>query len=74
MSSIESLIGSQGDMCILGMLARNASGVWSLEDRNGQVAISCSSAKAGKGLFVEGCIVIAEGEYIDGVFYVKTIM
>ena len=67
---IESLIGSSGTHCLLGMLSQLEEGRIFLEDVNSRVELDLSECQSHNGLFTEGCIVLVEGEMADDRFQV----
>lgn len=69
---VESLIGTTGTQCVLGMLFRH-NGELFLEDFNSKIRlIFTEDSKIFPGVFTETCIVLVEGEYFDGTLVVKT--
>ncbi|QLG72256.1 hypothetical protein HG535_0C06110 [Zygotorulaspora mrakii] len=64
-TQIKNLAGRDGqNFLLLGLLAQNARGNWSLEDPSGTVEIDISQAVPTNGLYyVPGCIVLVEGLY-----------
>ena len=73
LTPIESLLGKTQDqtLLLLGMLLQIEEGQWYLEDPTGQVPISFQSALAVDGFFVtEQCVLLVEGYFHDGTFYV----
>lgn len=70
---IEALIGRPGTKLIFGMLTQMVEGKWFIEDTNSHVEISLENADLTTGLFVENCMVLAQGELVDEVFYVSTL-
>jgi len=71
LTPIESLAGSHGVRCVLGMISQIKEGMYFLEDPGGYIPIDLSGVKTTAGLFMENSIVLAEGEVIDSVFRVK---
>lgn len=68
---IKSLLGSPGPKLIFGMLTQITEGRWYVEDLNSYVPVDLSAVAQFDGLFTEGCMVLAQGELADGVFYVR---
>lgn len=72
-TQIESLIGTPGHKCIFGMLTSMVEGKYHIEDPEAFVEVDISEAQITSGLFTENCMVLAEGELIEGVFHVSTL-
>lgn len=70
---VENLLAtsSMNDVVILGYLTSFSEGKFSIEDPTGSVQLDLSSVKYHSGLFCEGCFVLAEGRYRDGVLKVS---
>lgn len=66
---IESLLSTSKveEVIILGLLTQLTEGKFFIEDPTGVVQIDLSEAKFHSGLFCEGCFVLAEGKYADGI-------
>ena len=74
--SVEHMLSSSGlpDKTVaLGMLTQRCEGKFHLEDPTGSVELDLSQCAYHSGLFVESCIVLAEGRYEDLVFHVSGI-
>lgn len=71
LTPLDSLVGSHGHKCLIGMLAQVEEGVFYLEDLNAKVPIDLSAAGTTEGFFTEGSVVLAEGRLQDGVFHVS---
>lgn len=72
LTTVDALMGGNGGShWILGMLCEVEEGRFYLEDLNGSVPLDLSRAITQPGMFTENCIVLAEGEMIDGQFWVK---
>ena len=72
LSTIDTLLGSQGGVkWLLGMLCEVEEGSFYLEDMNAHVPLDLSGAVTTPGMFTENCIVLTEGEMVDGQFRVK---
>ena len=73
---VEYLLSSSGlpeKIIVLGMLAQIKEGKYYLEDPTGYVELDISNCVYHVGMFVENCIVLAEGIYDDKVFHVDAI-
>jgi DNA polymerase epsilon subunit 2 len=69
--SIESLIGRKGCRFLLGMLVQVEEGKFYLEDFSAQVPLDIRDAEIlTDGFLAENCIILVEGEMIDGTLYV----
>eukprot|EP00953_Heterococcus_sp_UTEX-ZZ885_P027635 14806-Heterococcus_DN1.PRE.4 len=68
---LDSLLGSHGTKCLLGMLTQPSEGNYHIEDLTCQVPLDLSNAQCTAGLFTENCIIVTEGEMIDGKFRVN---
>lgn len=74
--TVEHLIsgsGSPDKIVALGMLIQRSEGKFYLEDLSGSVELDLSQCRYHSGLFVETCVVLAEGHYEDLVFHVSGI-
>jgi len=58
------------DCVILGMLTQMKEGEWWLEDPTGAIKLNLENASFHKGIFVESSLVLAEGEFDDGILNV----
>ena len=65
LTPLDSLLGSSGQKCLLGMLTQHEEGHYCLEDLNTSVRIDLSQAQTTEGIFTENCIVMVEGELRD---------
>mmetsp|Transcript_21083 Transcript_21083/g.44101 ORF Transcript_21083/g.44101 Transcript_21083/m.44101 type:complete len:569 (+) Transcript_21083:160-1866(+) len=71
LTPVESLLGRSGRRFLLGMIVQVEEGKYYLEDHTGQVALNLSQATLlTDGFVTENCIVLVEGETIDGVLHV----
>jgi DNA polymerase epsilon subunit 2 len=70
LSSVKSLLGRVGVQFVLGMLMQLEEGRFFLEDLDASVPIDLSAAAPMAGLYAEGCVVLAQGELVEGVFRV----
>lgn len=73
---VEYLLSSSGlpdKIIVLGMLAQIKEGKYYLEDPTGYVELDISNCIYHVGMFVENCLVLAEGIYDDKVFHVDAI-
>jgi DNA polymerase epsilon subunit 2 len=69
LSDLNSLLGSEGPRCVLGMLSQLEEGRWFLEDEHTTWPLDASQAAFTAGFFAEHCIVVAEGQLSpEGVF------
>eukprot|EP00026_Physarum_polycephalum_P006927 Phypoly_transcript_06980.p1 GENE.Phypoly_transcript_06980~~Phypoly_transcript_06980.p1 ORF type:complete len:527 (+),score=94.26 Phypoly_transcript_06980:91-1671(+) len=74
LTPIESLIGSQGRKCVLGMITQLKEGQYYLEDLRSNVRLDLSNAtQPSGGMCCENSIVVAEGELIGDVFRVDVL-
>jgi hypothetical protein len=73
LASLDSLLGSHGTHCIMGMITQPSEGAYALEDLTCSVPLDLSNAHYTAGLFTENCIVVAEGEMLDGAFHVHMV-
>lgn len=74
--NVEFLLSSSGlpdKVIVLGMLTQLKEGKYHLEDPTGCVEIDILSCVFHAGLFVENCLVLAEGMYEDKVFHIEAI-
>ena len=72
LATVDSLLGSSGGVTwLLGMLCEVEEGRFHLEDLHAHVPIDITQTVTTPGLFTENCIVLAEGELVDGVFVVQ---
>lgn len=65
-TTVDALIGSPGRKYVVGLLTQLREGAYHLEDPNGTVPLALDGANFSPGLYTEGALVIAEGEYSDG--------
>ncbi|KAL7471464.1 hypothetical protein ACHAXS_011823 [Conticribra weissflogii] len=71
LTPVESLLGRSGRRFLLGMIVQVEEGKYYLEDPTGQVPLNFSHASLlTDGFVTENCIVLVEGETIDGVLLV----
>eukprot|EP00968_Pinguiococcus_pyrenoidosus_P009585 scaffold743_cov267-Pinguiococcus_pyrenoidosus.AAC.24 len=73
LTPLESLLGAHGVKLCLGMLVQREEGRYYLEDCSTAVPLDLTKAKAMGGMITERCVVMAEGEIVDGTFCVETI-
>ena len=75
-SSVKNLLGRRNHHFLLfGLLTRSPSGVLSLADADGSVALDLSEAVSAGGLFAPGIFVLVDGKYMENnVFRVHTIV
>ena len=71
LTPLDSLVGSHGHKCLIGMLTQVEEGVFYLEDLNARIPVDLSAATTTEGFFTEGTVVLAEGRLEDGVFHVS---
>jgi DNA polymerase epsilon subunit 2 len=73
LSKIEILLSTSKpvEVVVLGYLTQLTEGKFYLEDPTGVVQLDISKAKFHSGLFCEGCFVLADGRYVDGVLKVN---
>ncbi|XP_034192856.2 DNA polymerase epsilon subunit 2 [Osmia lignaria lignaria] len=60
-----------GNICVMGLLTQLTEGQYYLEDLGGTIKIDLRRANFQDGLIVEASMVIASGDYRDGVLYVE---
>eukprot|EP00804_Cyclotella_cryptica_P008062 CCRYP_004566-RA/>CCRYP_004566-RA protein AED:0.08 eAED:0.08 QI:100/1/1/1/1/1/4/110/543 len=71
LTPVESLLGRSGRKFLLGMIVQVEEGKYYLEDHTGQVPLDFSQASLlTDGFVMENCIVLVEGEAVDGVLHV----
>ncbi|CAG9540657.1 unnamed protein product [Cercopithifilaria johnstoni] len=74
--SVEALIGTPeraSNLVLIGMLTQRSPGVYEIEDLTGAIEVDLKEATFHKGLFTDGCIMMLEGRYFDGVFRVSAV-
>jgi DNA polymerase epsilon subunit 2 len=71
LTPIESLLGRAGVRFLLGMIVQVEEGRYYLEDNTAQVPLDVSEAQIlTDGFLTENCIVLVEGEMVDGTLHV----
>ncbi|XP_012153636.1 DNA polymerase epsilon subunit 2 [Megachile rotundata] len=60
-----------GNICVMGLLTQLTEGQFYLEDMGGTIKIDLRRANFQDGLIMEASVVIANGDYRDGVLYVE---
>jgi DNA polymerase epsilon subunit 2 len=73
LKTVEYLLSTSGSamkVLVLGMVVQLKEGKYHLEDTTGTVEIDLTETQFQTGLFVENCLVLAEGVYNDGIFSV----
>lgn len=76
LKNVEFLLSSSGfpdKIIVLGMLTQLKEGKYHLEDPTGCIELDISNCVFHMGLFVENCLVLAEGIYEDKVFHIEAI-
>ena len=74
LTPIESMLGRHGVRFLLGMIVQVDEGVYCLEDASAQVPLHLDHAMVlTDGFIAENCIVLVEGEMVDGVLHVHRI-
>eukprot|EP00937_MAST-01D_sp_MAST-1D-sp2_P002524 g2524.t1 len=68
LTPLDSLLGSSGAKCLLGMLCQQEEGAYCLEDATSSITLDLSRCRTTDGIFTENCIVMVEGELVDDVF------
>ncbi|XP_076666630.1 DNA polymerase epsilon subunit 2 [Andrena cerasifolii] len=63
----------KGSIYVMGLLTQLTEGQYYLEDTGGTIKIDLQQANFQDGLIMEGSIVIASGDYRDGILYVEGI-
>lgn len=73
LKQVENLLAtsSMNDVVILGYLTSFTEGKFHIEDPTGTVELDLTNVKFHSGLFCEGCFVLAEGRYRDGLLKVS---
>ena len=71
LTPIESLPSAVGKHYLLGMLTELEEGSLYLEDLNANVKLDLSTVVTSAGIFTDHCIVLVEGEMVDGVFHAQ---
>ena len=74
--TIEYLLGSSSvieNVIVLGMLIQMKEGLFWLEDPTGVVKLDLEKALFHTGLYTENCLVLAEGDYDDGVLSITAL-
>lgn len=69
---VSALIGKQGTACVLGMLNKRGK-LWYIEDLFASVQVDIAQAEYDAGFFVESLTVLAQGQFVDGVFIVRNL-
>uniref|UniRef100_A0A7S4I565 DNA polymerase epsilon subunit n=1 Tax=Odontella aurita TaxID=265563 RepID=A0A7S4I565_9STRA len=71
LTPVESLLGQSGLKFLLGMIVQVEEGRYYLEDTTAQVPMDLTGAEIlTDGFITENCIVLVEGEMVDGIFQV----
>lgn len=72
---IENLLSSSkiDEVVVIGLLTQLTEGKYYIEDPTGVVSLDLSEAKFHNGLYCDGCFILAEGSYLDGVLKVAGI-
>lgn len=75
-SSVKNLLGRRNQHFLLfGLLTRSPSGVLSLSDTDGSIALDLSEAVSAGGLFAPGIFILVDGKYMENnLFRVHTIV
>jgi DNA polymerase epsilon subunit 2 len=72
-NTIDSLIGCSSEKIIVGILSKNDSNSWILEDLTRTIRLSIYDIEKTGGFFCEGCIVLVQGRNVDDLFNVSCI-
>ena len=73
LSTIESLLGSEGTKVLFGMLTQPEEGAWFLEDLESTIKLDLTRARSFSVLFTEGSQVIVQGHLVGSVFRVQVL-
>ncbi|XP_034941329.1 DNA polymerase epsilon subunit 2 [Chelonus insularis] len=75
LTSIEQLLSNcrNGDVFVMGILSQLTEGQYYLEDAGGAIKVDLKQATFAPGLIAEGCIVIVNGIYNEGILEVSEI-
>ncbi|XP_026478828.1 DNA polymerase epsilon subunit 2-like [Ctenocephalides felis] len=70
--TVETLLSlsKMNNVVVLGLLTQLKEGQFFIEDVTGAVPINITNARFHNGLFCEGCFILAEGNYEDGILMV----
>lgn len=73
LKKIETILATSqiDEVVVLGLLTQLEEGIFYLEDPSGAVKLDLKNVKFHSGIFCEGCFVMADGEYNDGIFRVS---
>lgn len=73
-TSVESLLGTSGVRFLLGMIVQVEEGKYYLEDLTTQIPMNLSNTTVLNGGYItENCVVLIEGEIMDGILHVHNI-
>ncbi|XP_055696235.1 DNA polymerase epsilon subunit 2 [Lutzomyia longipalpis] len=61
------------DVVVLGMFTKFADGKFHVEDPTGKILLDISDAKMHSGFFCDGCFVLVQGKYNEGVLKVSSL-
>jgi DNA polymerase epsilon subunit 2 len=67
-STIESLLGSEGTKLLFGLLTQPEEGAWFLEDLDATIRLDLSRARSTAPLLTEGSLVLVEGQLCGNAF------
>ena len=73
-STLDSLIGTQSDVVVMGMILLNEEGKIQLQDNYSIVSIDISECEWGQGYFTQGCIVLVQGQHKNNILKAKCIV
>jgi DNA polymerase epsilon subunit 2 len=73
LTTVESLLGVTGRKVVFGMLTRDSQGDLILEDLNNHVKIDISGAKIDNAFYTDHCMVLADGELVQGRFVIHVL-
>jgi len=74
LTPIESLLGRPGIRTLLGIIVQVEEGRYYLEDLTAQIPLDLSQCQVlSAGYITENCIMLLEGEFIDGIFHATKI-
>lgn len=68
LNTIDSLIGCSNEKIVLGILTKNDQNSWVLEDLTSNIKLLVYDVEKTSGFFCEGCVVLAQGQNVDGIF------
>ncbi|VDM98855.1 unnamed protein product [Thelazia callipaeda] len=76
LSTVEAVLGTpetSENVILLGMLTQRSPDVFEIEDLTGSMEVRLEGATFHKGLFTDGCIMMLEGRYFNGVLHISAV-